>query len=541
MLEVVVQLFGGIGLFLIGMSLMTDGLKEMAGDTLRIWLSKFTGSTFKAICSGVGLTLIVQSSTATTLATIGFVSAGILTLTQAIGVVIGANIGTTSTGWIVALLGVKFSITNIALPLIGFGAILKLLMPGRWSLFGLSIAGFGLIFFGIDLLQVAMSGFAEHVDLSIFSNDRLSTQLILVLVGIVMTVILQSSSAAITATIAALASGAIDFQQAILLVIGQNIGTVATAILAAIGSTINAKRTAFVHVMFNVVSALFAFILLRPLFVWIYQHDTLVSQWDDVIVVAAFHTAFSLMGALIFIPLMKPFEQIIIKLIPDKTPSILHYLDRSSLSVPTLAISAASKVIHHSILSALGMLNQAIQEAVLPSNMNLKQLDDAIHGVQFYLEQMPVSENQVDQVRLVELLRLMVYLRVLRSDLSHVNFAVEIRIQPAIYQIGLDYSYVLQQYLIEGVVLNDADKMNNLSQEMLYLKKWTEDQNLEIRNSILEYVSLNHLNAAKGLELLAAQRWLARTIAHTQRLANVLYENAQKTETKTNYENMSQV
>lgn len=110
MLEVIAQLCGGIGLFLIGMTLMTDSLKEMAGESLRLWLSKFTGSPIKAIFSGIGLTLAVQSSTATTLATIGFVSAGILTFSQAIGVIIGANIGTTSTGWMVAFLGVKFSL-----------------------------------------------------------------------------------------------------------------------------------------------------------------------------------------------------------------------------------------------------------------------------------------------------------------------------------------------------------------------------------------------------------------------------------------------
>ena len=121
MLEVFAQLCGGIGLFLLGMTLMTDSLKDIAGETLRQWLGRFTGSPFKAMISGIALTLIVQSSTATTLATIGFVSAGVLTFSQAIGVIIGANIGTTSTGWMVAFLGLKFSIGQIALPLIALG------------------------------------------------------------------------------------------------------------------------------------------------------------------------------------------------------------------------------------------------------------------------------------------------------------------------------------------------------------------------------------------------------------------------------------
>ena len=134
MLNVIVQLMGGIGLFLLGMTLMTDSLKAMAGEALRQWLVRFTDSPIKAVLSGIGLTLVVQSSTATTLATIGFVSAGVLSFSHAIGVIIGANIGTTSTGWMVALLGLKFSISSFALPLIGIGALLKLLGKERVGL-----------------------------------------------------------------------------------------------------------------------------------------------------------------------------------------------------------------------------------------------------------------------------------------------------------------------------------------------------------------------------------------------------------------------
>jgi len=160
-LSVIVQLMGGIGLFLLGMSLMTDSLKAIAGEALRQWLVRFTNSPIKAVLSGIGLTVVVQSSTATTLATIGFVSAGVLSFSHAIGVIIGANIGTTSTGWMVALLGLKFSIASFALPLIGVGALLKLLGKEKIAFIGLTLAGFGLLFFGIQILQDAMSGVAN--------------------------------------------------------------------------------------------------------------------------------------------------------------------------------------------------------------------------------------------------------------------------------------------------------------------------------------------------------------------------------------------
>ena len=199
MLMVLTHLTGGIGLFLLGMSLMTDSLKAMAGDSLRQWLGRFTGSPIKAMFFGISFTMIVQSSTATTLATIGFVSAGVLSFVQ-------------------AFLGLKFSITAFALPMIGIGAMLKLLGKEFWGLLGLSLAGFGLLFLGIDFLQDAMAGFAGQVDLTQWSDDTLRTQLILVMVGLVMTVLLQSSTAAVTATLAALASNVIDLPQALALV-----------------------------------------------------------------------------------------------------------------------------------------------------------------------------------------------------------------------------------------------------------------------------------------------------------------------------------
>lgn len=146
MLQILSELCGGVGLFLIGMTLLTDSLKEIAGQTLKELLTRFTATPFKAMLSGLGMTLLVNSSTATIVAAIGFVGAGVLSFTQAMSVVIGANIGTTSTGWIVAFLGMKFSISMLALPMIALGALLKLIAKGQMALLGLVIAGFGLIF-----------------------------------------------------------------------------------------------------------------------------------------------------------------------------------------------------------------------------------------------------------------------------------------------------------------------------------------------------------------------------------------------------------
>lgn len=516
------KMSGGIGLFLLGMTLMTDSLKEIAGEQLRLWLARFTGSAWSGMLSGIICTLVVQSSTATTLATIGFVSAGILSFTQAIGIVIGANIGTTSTGWMVAFLGLKFSITSIALPLIALGAILKLLTRGRLALLGLTLAGFGLLFYGIDLLQVAMAGFAERVDLSAFAGDQLWMQLALVLVGLVMTILLQSSSAAVTATLAALASSAIDLNQALNLVIGQNIGTVATAILAAIGANISAQRTALVHVSFNLIAACLAFLLLKPLFLWLFIQSALLS-WDDVVIVAAFHTAFSVLGAMLILPNLKHFEALIIRMLPAKNTSILMLLDEASLSVPSLAIQVANQVMQHILLTLYQFLQDMLQQGQAPTKHQLQQLDQDIAALQRYIADIPMSEDSPERQQLTNLLRMMVYIDVLRGDISQTHYQMILAYPTDLANLVRDYHDLIErkiQYLSE-----QDDAIFDLECDLLDLKQWTDQHRSEMREHLMQYAMQAHFNAATSFDLLAAQRWLDRTIAHSQRLAKVLADH----------------
>lgn len=523
MLYVITQLIGGIGLFLLGMSLMTDSLKAIAGESLRQWLARFTGSPVKAMFSGIGFTLVVQSSTATTLATIGFVSAGVLTFAQAIGVVIGANIGTTSTGWMVALLGLKFSIASFALPMIGIGALMKLLGKDRLALLGLAFAGFGLIFFGIDVLQLAMASFAERVDLSVWSNNSFSTRLILVLVGLVMTILLQSSSAAVTATLAALASQAIDLQQAMALVIGQNIGTVATAILAAIGATTSAKRTAAVHVIFNVVTAVFAFFILMPAMLWMLTHWSWAATWDNTIIIAAFHTAFSLMGAMIFMPFIPQLQGVISKLIPEKEVETIRYLDESLFSMPSLAIATAQDSICHCLADMYRLLIKAGRGEIIGAMINTKELDHVLLKVDEYLKKMPVPQAQADQQRLIELMRLIVYTRVVREDLQH---TANLDILRAHFDtedlkefIGIIEKLVLyfRQTPVQKIPVQDVENLERFSAQIKIHQP-------AIRQNIVAQSATSQVKAADALDLIIAQRWLERLAKHTAKMAILLKE-----------------
>ena len=524
MIQTVAQLCGGVGLFLLGMSLITDSLKDLAGTTLKNWLSKFTATPLKAMFSGIGLTLLLNSSTATTVATIGFVSAGAIGFSHAIGVIIGANIGTTSTGWLVALLGLKFSISLLALPLIGVGAILHLIAKDRSALGGLAIAGFGLLFYGIDVLQEAMSIFSEHADLSFFAYHSLWSKLLLVLIGIVTAMILQSSSATVTATLAALATGAIDLPQAIYMVIGQNVGAVSITILSALGASISAKRTVMVNVIFNLVSAVLAFIFLAPCFIVLHQHVAFFAQWDAVLILAAFHSGFSLLGACVLMPLVKPLERLIIRLLPEQAVSILACLDETGLKVPAVAVQSAEKVLLTTLYEILSILLQALKNGNLPSKAQLTTLDNTIQHLESYLEKITVPTHPELKQQFLDILRIMVYVRVFRSDLENINNASLVRSEPAIYQLALDFTNIFDSYLHEFQQLTQSKIMSNLRSELNNLKKWSSSHREEIRNKVIEYSSENQLSAANSLELLAAHRWIDRLIAHSYRFTNVVHD-----------------
>lgn len=521
MFDVVLPLTGGIGLFLLGMALMTDSLKAMAGESLRLWLGRFTGSPTKAMFSGIAFTLVVQSSTATTLATIGFVSAGVLSFVQAIGVIIGANIGTTSTGWMVAFLGLKFSISAFALPMVGLGAMLKLLGKDTVSLLGLSLAGFGLLFLGIDFLQEAMAGFASQVDLSQWSNDDWLTQLILVVVGIIMTILLQSSTAAITATLAALASHAIDLPQALSLVIGQNIGTVTTAVLASVGATISAKRTAAVHVIFNVVTAVVAFFGLMPMTLWLVENRFIV--WDNTIIIAAFHTVFSLMGALMFMPFTDKFQYLIEKLLPEKDIPATRFLDESLFSLPAVAIFTARRALCQSLAQTYQQVAQAGTGVIKGDEINTTTLDETLAKVDDYLKKMPVPQAQSDQQHLIELLRLVVYVRVIRDDLLSADFIDVLR-----QGLGNERLNQVISNLSELIYYLEALPDNGLPSAFVayfiasgdMLKAEKDD----LRASIVEQSAITDHNASDALQMIVAQRWLDRLMKHTAKMVLLLEE-----------------
>ncbi len=333
-------ILGGIGIFLVGMILLTEGLKAAAGGALRGMLARVARGPASSIAAGVGVTALVQSSSATTLTTIGFVSAGLLTFTQAVGIILGANIGTTSTGWIVSLLGLKISISAIALPLVGAGALVRLLARGPRAELGLALAGFGLIFVGIDTLQIGMTGLAERFDPGSFPGATLGGRVLLVIIGVIMTVVMQSSSAAVATVLTALHAGTVSLEQTAYLVIGQNVGTTVKAALAALGASVPARRTALAHILFNLGAGALAVVLLPVL---LPLSVRIAGEGDPAVAIALFHTSFNLIGVAAILPFLGPFSRWVEGLIPERESLLTRHLDPSVTRIPEVAVEAARR------------------------------------------------------------------------------------------------------------------------------------------------------------------------------------------------------
>ncbi|MFD2675816.1 Na/Pi cotransporter family protein [Camelimonas lactis] len=347
-----VAILGGVGLFLLGMTVMTDSLKSLAGSSLRAVLGKAAATPVSGAFWGAIVTLLVQSSSAVTMTTIGLVNAGLLTFPQGLGLVFGANVGTTGTGWLVALIGVRVSLSAYALPLIFVGALTRLLASGRIAAGGGALAGFALVLYGLTTLQQGMGGLAESLNpadlpavlgmpgVSWFSG--VSGLLTLVLVGLAMTAVMQSSTAAIAVTISAFFAGAVSLEQGAALIIGQNIGTATSSALAAIGASVTAKRLALAYVLFKLIAALIA-IVAFPLTTRLMQG--LSSTLDGTTLLAAYHTAYNVVGVAVLLPATRWFARTVTRMLPSRETPLERALDPSALASPVIAIETARRVV----------------------------------------------------------------------------------------------------------------------------------------------------------------------------------------------------
>ncbi|HHU88278.1 MAG: Na/Pi cotransporter family protein [Sphaerochaetaceae bacterium] len=325
----VFQMVGSLGLFLYGMRTMSDGIQKVAGDRLHSVLNFMTGNRFAAIFTGLFVTAIIQSSSATTVMVVSFVNAGLLQLTQAIGVIMGANVGTTVTGWLVASLGFKIEIIVIALPAIGIGFIILLLKKFRYRDFGEVLIGFGLLFMGLEFLKNSVPDIGKYPELlqrvAQFANKGFSSYLLFIGVGMVLTIIVQSSSAAMAITLMMAYSGWIDYPTAATIILGENIGTTITAYIASIGTSVNARRASRAHILFNILGVIWMTPVFMP-FLKMVNFITPGNAFSTDITnpnvlpmnLAMFHTLFNVFNTIIFSFFINQIAFVVTKMVPDE-------------------------------------------------------------------------------------------------------------------------------------------------------------------------------------------------------------------------------
>ncbi|WP_035993268.1 Na/Pi cotransporter family protein [Leptolyngbya sp. KIOST-1] len=506
---------GGLGLFLLGMIVMTEGLRSLAGNTMRRVLMRFTRTPLTGAITGALTTALLQSSSATIVATIGFVSAGLITFTASLGIIFGANVGTTVTGWMVALLGFRFQLGTAVLPLIFIGASLKLFAKGKAGHAGYALAGFGLIFVGITTLQAAMAGMTGLIAPERFPADTVAGRLQLVGLGMIFTVITQSSSAGVATALTALYTGAISFEQAAALVIGMDVGTTVKAVVASLSGSINAKRTALSHVLYNLWTATLALSLLSA-YIWLWNRLAPGQLFaDSELALVMFHTSSNLLGVLTILPVTRWFARLIIWLLPGQGATYTNGLSEELLRQPNLALNAVQGSIHSELLALLWHLRATLGDPQ-GQRIDLVELDSALEETSTYLDQIHLTADQdPNWPRLINLMHTLDHLqRLLERCEEESDRATVVNATP---ELADERALVLAAIAdtIHAMPLQQWDKAAHQTQAAARL---VHKKVRPYREATLAAVANGHLEVATATSRLGAIRWLRRVSKHLARI-----------------------
>jgi phosphate:Na+ symporter len=358
-MDLVFGLVGGLGLFLLGMKSMSEGMQAVAGNSLRTLIGAITSNRLLGILVGMLVTCVVQSSSITSVMVVGFVNSGVMSLAQAVGVIMGSNIGTTITGWILVL-----QIGKFGLPLLGAAAFVYLFARSdRWRYGAMALMGVGMVFFGLELMKNACVTIKENPDFEAwfqrFQADSYLGVLKCALVGCILTALVQSSSATLGITISLAYQGVISYETAAALVLGENIGTTITALFAALGATTNARRAAYFHVLFNLVGVFWITFIFRwyvGFIPWLVGADVATATNvggaatypGTTAAIAATHSVFNIVNTLVFLPFVPMLVRMLKLLVPAKEyreRPHLTTLDSRLLETPTLAIEQSRAAI----------------------------------------------------------------------------------------------------------------------------------------------------------------------------------------------------
>jgi len=476
-------IFGGLGLFLFGMRIMSEGLQKVAGKSMRRILEMLTKNTVAGVAVGAGVTAIIQSSSATTVMLIGFVQAGLMTLKQAIGVVYGANIGTTITAQLIA-----FKIHKYALPAIGLGVMLNFFVPRKnLKYFGQILLGFGLLFFGLQVMTDVFAPMKTNPQFHQLFVTFSQNPLLAVLTGAILTMVVQSSSVTVAVTMTLAGVGLLDFVTAFAVVLGDNIGTTITAQLAAIGGNITAKRTAWAHTLFNLLGAGYMLLLLNikiggePIFLHLVNLVTPGNAFAGENIeraVANSHSIFNILNCIIFIPLAGVMAFVVTKLIKGEVEVIEHgvkHLDERMVVAPEIAIGQAKKEIVRMAGYAQQQLSLSI-EAVFAKGGRVR--DRLVEKVKRREETVNLLEREI------------------------ASFLIKID-QEAITE---EQSKITAAYLH---LIHDIERIGDISENILDLVALKEEENIKFSETANgELLQLNkYVEEAICLAISAFEKW----------------------------------
>lgn len=515
-LSIIIESIGGLGLFLLGMIIMTDGLKSLAGDTLRRFLMRFTKSPLSGALTGATSTAILQSSSATTVAAVGFVGAGLLSFPHALGIIFGANIGTTITGWLVALLGFKLKLGTALLPVIFMGTAMRLFFKGKRASIGLAIAGFGLIFVGISTMQSGMSGLPSILSPEDLPSGTLWAKLQLVGIGVIATVITQSSSAGVAATMTALVAGAVNFEQAAALVIGMDIGTTVTAALATIGGTLGAKRTGLSHVIYNCFTGIGALCLLIPYTWFVETFLSEVYSTNQEIILVGFHSGFNILGVIIVLPFTHAFAKMIERIIASSTFS--DGLDEGLLEQSELALTSTHKVLlSHSetlFLEVERLMGNRMHEKV-----DMPLIQEELDKAEDFLDQIEVHGHSYEREMLVALLHALDHLQRLHERCDEES-------ERALNALQSEETKEASTYLLVTIeklrALMSENNWSEILQESANLLQWMRDKKQPMREEVIHKIAEGTFDIDQGTDALEAIRWMRRVSHHVDHILRYL-------------------
>ncbi|MEW6145805.1 MAG: Na/Pi symporter [Thermodesulfobacteriota bacterium] len=515
-LLIFLNIAGGIGLFLLGMIVLTDGLRALAGSAMRSALMRFTKSPLTGALTGAVSTAILQASGVTTVAAVGFVGAGLITFPEALGIIFGANIGTTLKGWVIAVLGFKLSLGNVFLPIVFIGAVLRLFSKGRLADIGYAIAGFGLVFVGLTFMQGSMGELRGFVSFENLPADTLPGRLLLVALGLVFTVITQSSSVSVAAALTALYADLINFNQAAALVIGMDLGTTSTAALATIGGSVGVKRTGFSHVIFNILTAVLALLLINPFaLTWNYFSLGELNSNAEIALVA-FHTCFNILGVIIILPFTNRFARFMEKLIPERASVYTQKLDSAVLEDADLALNAAQSAISTLSTALFLHVNAILGDKERGKRADLEELQTALNDTHAFLDRIkPGSTEGAEWERLLNMFHTLDHLQRLHERCEEdEDRAVTARDTP---ELAEECSLLIScvRSIVDDIEDNNwlqaAEKANDASSK-IHLKV------RPYRRSVMAGIARGTYDVYLGTGKLEAVRWLRRVSRHVARI-----------------------